>query len=53
MNRKRLPKDVRAIIRKKLAGRELKEFNLAIEGKFHPTDAQRQHWKSLGGYYRL
>jgi len=47
------PKDVRAVIRNKLAGEERKVFNLAIEGKLVPTEEQLQRWKFLGGFYRL
>jgi hypothetical protein len=53
MKEKMFPKDVRNIVRKKLIGKELEEFNLTIEGKFHPTEAQLQRWKFLGGYYCL
>jgi hypothetical protein len=47
------PKDVRAIIRRKLEGVELKAFNRTIEGKLMPTSDQLQHWKLLGGHFRL
>ena len=53
MKRRMFPKDVRTIIREKLTGRELRAFNLAIEGKISPTAEQLQRWKFLGGYYRL